>query len=132
MLPKTYPSELISGERAIVVLPITAVGSPFIDYIPVKSVVTNVVERNTYATNGAIAASVLASGVGLQAWVDYIPVVVDTDDILAVPWTTNVGGYIPLEAVNGSFGAIVPYDPALNFTKFRSSQYLTLISIGGL
>ena len=130
MLPKTYPSVLVNGERAVVVLAIEAVGYPFIDYIPVKSVVTNVVERNTYATNGAIAASVLDDGTGLQAWVDYIPVVVD--DLLAVPWSTNASGYIPLEAVLGSFGPIVPYDPALDFSKPKSSQYLTLISIGGL
>ena len=127
MIPRTYPSSLISGERMIRVYEVAPSGQEYTDYIPITVVSVPTAKRNTYDTDGGIVAEVLSSIVGLQAWVDYIPVYQKAG---SVPWTTNANGYIPMIEGFGTFGG-GSYTPSLNFSDARNSQYL-LVSIGGL
>ena len=106
MIPRTFPSQLVSGERAMTVAIITPTGSQkaWIDYIPIKSVAAGATKRNTYATDGAAACAVIAAAG--QAWVDYIPVAIV--DSATVPWSTNADGFMPMEAVSGSLSTFSP------------------------
>lgn len=111
MIPRTFPSQLVSGERAMTVFEITDTTGlvEWIDYIPVKEVTAGASLRGTYNAGSAFAVAVLASASGLHAGRDYIRVYVDATK--SVPWTTNNDGYIPVEAVSGVFtggGALIP------------------------
>jgi hypothetical protein len=101
MIPKTYPSTENSGVQCVTVFQVTPLVTdiPFGNYVPVKAVVPAADKRNTYDTDGAIAATVLASATGLIPFVDYIPV----QNFVAgtVPWTTDANGFIPLELLSG-------------------------------
>lgn len=125
MIPQTYPSVLVSNERAMTVFAITDTTGlvEWTDYIPVKEVAAGAVKRNRYATDGAIAVNVLASASGLQAGRDYIRIYVDNTK--TIPWSSDDGGFIPVEAVDGSF--VPPVSP----TIWNSADKSTRIALSG-
>lgn len=99
---------------------------PWVDFVPVEEVGSpNRVD--SYDNEGAIRVSEVVSTAGLVQWVDYIPVA-----ILARPlsgrWRFDSTGYIPVFGLGGA----PSYTPSLNFSDNRNSQYLTLVSVGGL
>lgn len=94
MIPFTYPSSANHKERQCVVFPLTSVTGlqAWKDYTPVKLVTG--ATKNSYNNNGAQFINELSSVTGLQAGVDYIPVFYDNS--LTKPWSTDIGGYIPV------------------------------------
>lgn len=94
MLPYTFPSVGDHGYRQCVVYPLSSVSGlkAWIDYIPVKLVTGG--EKNTYNNNGAQFVTEIPDTTGLQAGKDYIQIYYDNS--LTKPWSTDVGGYIPV------------------------------------
>jgi hypothetical protein len=96
MIPRTFPSiiEAFQTKMVVYVLPSVSGLTAWIDYIPVKGVVTeDPVLANTYANAGYQVVKSQESLTG-QAWLDYIPVYEDA--AYDKPWSTDAGGYIPV------------------------------------
>jgi hypothetical protein len=96
MIPHTFPSvlEALQTKMVVYVLPSIAGKTAWIDYIPIKGVLTeNNALANTYANDGFIVVKKLTSATGLQEWLNYIPVYEDA--AYNKPWSTDAGGYIP-------------------------------------
>jgi hypothetical protein len=96
MIPRTFPSiiEAFQTKMVVYVLPSISGLKAWIDYIPVKGVVTeDPVLANTYANAGYQVVKSQESLTG-QAWLDYIPVFEDAS--FNKPWSTDAGGYIPV------------------------------------
>jgi hypothetical protein len=96
MIPRTFPSiiEAFQTKMVVYVLPSVSGLTAWIDYIPVKGVVTeDPVLANTYANAGYQVVKSQESLTG-QAWLDYIPVYEDAS--YNKPWSTDAGGYIPV------------------------------------
>lgn len=99
MVPATYPTRLNGTTREMIV---GKVNSPVAaerwqTWIPIK-VNASAGAENTYGTTsniGGISIYQEPSLVGLQAWVDYIPVaaVVDGDENA---WEVSASGFIPV------------------------------------
>lgn len=96
MIPHTFPSvlEALQTKMVVYVLPSISGKTAWIDYIPIKGVLTeDNALANTYANNGFIVVKKLTSATGLQEWLNYIPVYEDA--AYNKPWSTDAGGYIP-------------------------------------
>lgn len=98
MIPRTFPSSYATANgttRMVVdVIADTTGLVSWVDYIPVKQTAASPHIPNSYDADGAMELDVLGDTTGLQAWLDYIPVF--EDNTLTKPWTTDVGGYIPV------------------------------------
>lgn len=96
MIPRTFPSviEALQTKMVVFVLPSIVGKVAWIDYIPIKGVLSEPAAlANTYANDGFILVKKLTSSSGLQDWLDYIPVYEDAS--YNKPWSTDAGGYIP-------------------------------------
>lgn len=96
MIPRTFPSilEALQTKMVVYVLPSIEGKTTWIDYIPIKGVLSEPPElANTYANDGFIVVKKLNSDAGLQEWLDYIPVFEDAS--FDKPWSTDEGGFIP-------------------------------------
>jgi hypothetical protein len=69
----------------------------WVDYIPVRQVSPGSGRTSTFAQDGAIPVTMLASITGLREWVDYIPVVEVADS--ANVWRTEADGWLPIISV---------------------------------
>jgi hypothetical protein len=100
MIPRTYPTtyETSNGRQQMVVYVLSSVSGldRWVDYIPVKEIVTPS-SINTTNNNGAILVDMLDSLNSKQAWKDYIPVYLDASATDA--WQVSSVGFIP---VNGT------------------------------
>lgn len=98
MIPRTYPTVLVSGTNAteMVVFELASAGSlvAWEDYIPVKLVSADASVADTYNNNGAIEVSLLASTSGMDAGTDYINVLQAPSATTA--WYVGANGYIPI------------------------------------
>lgn len=103
MIPRTFPSRLINGRRAMVVRALNSVTGlqQWIDYIPVKVTADPGVNLNSYS-GSAYAVPVDEANPGM-AWVDYIPVYL-TDYPDAKKWTSDNDGWVPLYDVDNNLG----------------------------
>jgi hypothetical protein len=135
MIPRTFPSiiEAFQTKMVVYVLPSVSGLKAWIDYIPVKGVVTeDPVLANTYANNGYQVVKSLESISGLQAWIGYIPVFEDAS--FNKPWSTDAGGYIPVGGLfspasffaNGEQGWW--FDPSNFATLFQDSAGTTPVT----
>jgi hypothetical protein len=134
MIPRTFPSiiEAFQTKMVVYVLPSISGLKAWIDYIPVKGVVTeDPVLANTYANAGYQVVKSQESLTG-QAWLDYIPVYEDAS--YNKPWSTDAGGYIPVGGLfspasffaNGEQGWW--YDPSNFATLFQDSAGTTPVT----
>lgn len=98
MIPRTYPSTVNSttGRRQMVAYFLSSVSGleRWKDYIPVKYIDAVVEIEDSYNNNGFIAIDELTNITGKQAWLNYIPVYIDT--AATTPWTVNSVGFIPI------------------------------------
>jgi hypothetical protein len=135
MIPRTFPSiiEAFQTKMVVYVLPSISGLKAWIDYIPVKGVVTeSATLANTYANGGYQVVKSLESLTGLQAWIGYIPVYEDAS--YNKPWSTDAGGYIPVGGLftpasffaNGEQGWW--YDPSNFSTLFQDSAGTTPVT----
>ena len=134
MIPRTFPSiiEAFQTKMVVYVLPSISGLKAWIDYIPVKGVVTeDPVLANTYANAGYQVVKSQESLTG-QAWLDYIPVFEDAS--FNKPWSTDAGGYIPVGGLfspaslfaNGEQGWW--FDPSNFSTLFQDSAGTTPVT----
>ena len=124
MIPRTFPSiiEAFQTKMVVYVLPSITGLRAWIDYIPVKGVVTeSATLANTYANGGYQVVKSLDSLTGLQAWIGYIPVYEDAS--YNKPWSTDAGGYIP---VGGLFSIPSLFASGANGAWYDPSDYSTL------
>lgn len=100
MIPRTYPSTFdATGASQMTVIFLSSVTglTAWVDYIPVQQVLSPLPEKaGTYDLNGFTNVAPLAVTIGAVAFRDYIPVY--NDAAATKPWSTDVGGFIP---VNG-------------------------------
>ena len=135
MIPRTFPSiiEAFQTKMVVYVVPSITGLKAWIDYIPVKGVVTeSATLANTYANGGYQVVKSLDSLTGLQAWIGYIPVYEDAS--YNKPWSTDAGGYIPvggLFSIPSLFASGAPgvwYDPSDYSTLFQDSAGTTPVT----
>lgn len=135
MIPRTFPSivEAFQTKMVVYVVPSITGLKAWIDYIPVKGVVTeSATLANTYANGGYQVVKSLDSLTGLQAWIGYIPVYEDA--AYNKPWSTDAGGYIPvggLFSIPSLFSSGAPgvwYDPSDYSTLFQDSAGTTPVT----
>ena len=135
MIPRTFPSiiEAFQTKMVVYVLPSITGLTAWIDYIPVKGVVTeSATLANTYANGGYQVVKSLDSLTGLQAWIGYIPVYEDAS--YNKPWSTDAGGYVPvggLFSIPSLFASGAPgvwYDPSDYTTLFQDSAGTTPVT----
>ena len=100
MIPYTFPSKTDIGTAPCFVYPLTSVTGlkAWIDYTPVKLVTGG--SKNNYSSTGAQYIEEIPDTSGLQAGLDYIPIYYDNS--LTKPWSTDIGGYIPV--MTGAYG----------------------------
>lgn len=98
MIPRCFPSTYATanGTTRMVVDVITDLTGlvRWVDYIPVKQTAASPHISNSYNADGAMELDVLGDTTGLQAGLDYIRVYEDAAATIA--WSTNAGGYIPV------------------------------------
>lgn len=99
---------------------------PWVDFIPVE-IVASPDRADSYDNLGAVRLSEVVSPTGLSPWVDYVPVAILSRPVTG-RWRFDNDGYIPVIGLSG--GAV--YTPSLDFSDNRNSQYLMLVSVGGL
>jgi hypothetical protein len=134
MIPRTFPSiiEAFQTKMVVYVLPSVSGLTAWIDYIPVKGVVTeDPVLANTYANAGYQVVKSQESLTG-QAWLDYIPVYEDAS--YNKPWSTDAGGYIPVGGLFSPASLFAAgeqgwwYDPSNLSTLFQDSAGTTPVT----
>jgi hypothetical protein len=134
MIPRTFPSiiEAFQTKMVVYVLPSVSGLTAWIDYIPVKGVVTeDPVLANTYANAGYQVVKSQESLTG-QAWLDYIPVYEDAS--YNKPWSTDAGGYIPVGGLFSPASLFAAgeqgwwYDPSNMSTLFQDSAGTTPVT----
>lgn len=98
MIPRCFPSSYATANgttRMVVDVIVSTTGLVrWVDYIPVKQTASVPHVSNSYNANGAMELDVLGDTTGLQAGLDYIRVY--EDNAATIPWSTNAGGYIPV------------------------------------
>ena len=140
MIPRTYPSTFApNGQNQMVVFLLTSVVGlvKWTDYIPVKWSTSSLGRENDYGNNSFVNIDQVVTLVGGQKpFVDYIPVFVDAS--ATIPWSTNAGGYIPINVSLSTPVALFSageqgawYDPSDMSTMFQDSAGTTPVTAVG-
>lgn len=127
MLPYTYQSTYVTpnGHTACVVYQITDTTGlkEWIDYIPVKFLVSYPTEVNSYNPSSAQLVNNLLDTTGKTAGYHYIRIYENVAK--TVPWSTDANGYIPCYRLNATeVGNLQQED---GFNLLQESGYLILL-----
>ena len=141
MIPHTYPTSVVSGKNAMQVGLLSSITGlrAWIDYIPVKLVTQSTTVENTFSITGYRLSNAIEI-TNKQAWLDYIPIYdVSANVAFTKPWSTDIGGYIPIYGDNvspilslfaaGEQGAW--YDPSDFSTMFQDAAGSTPVTAVG-
>jgi hypothetical protein len=101
MIPATYPSDS-TGAMVVQMIYSTTGLTRWVDYIPVKFVAVGAA-GDTYANAGAKSAVESLTG---TSWSTFISCY--EDPTATKPWSTDIGGYIPISPNTGFFSFAAP------------------------